>query len=122
MEIPQDIVKEVRRKFVDYYWVSSIFDCTPSQFKFIIMSCVKEINDNAQDDNPSIHVQTVIHLLQTKQMDGAGFCSLGKKRFCFLMQRAEACSMGIGIKLWRKIYEYNLSVIPIGTPIYIPFE
>ena len=35
MEIPMDIVKEIRRKFIDYYWASKPFDCNHAQFRLL---------------------------------------------------------------------------------------
>lgn len=123
VEIPQDIVIELQKKFVVYHWTSNIFYITSEQFKFILLSCASNIVENSKKKSKTIiDAKRVLELFKIRQINGAGFCRQGRAKFCRLMQENNICSMGISIKLWQQVYEFNFEIIPVGTPIFINMQ
>ena len=121
IEIPQDIIFLIQFQFIDYYWAAILFDCDRHQLRDVIMMSMEEINDDTTY-NSLIDFKRMSHLLKKTQMNGAKFCKLSEKEFCYLLHDYKICSMKMAITLSRKIYRFDFAIIALGSPVYLPLK
>ena len=117
--VPSDIQQMIHKTFVRYYWkCNTLFESDSNELGEVVESCVNEIYGTGTFVHGTMNPQQVMNFFRMQNMNGTTFCSMGKRNWITLFTNNNVCSMGVAIRLWIKIHQFDFSIINVGSPMY----